>query len=189
MKKMTNLMAAFIAALLLVLSGCNTKVEEGKHYAILKKGQQVSAAMTGWVAIPPSFPEVKKEGDWSYAILANNNVVEPNTDGWVAINPKFFTELSGVSVATPASNDVERWVMKPEGKSVPKDKTGWIALPYSLPQIEASSNKPGREMAAISAGNMIPKEMHGWVAVDRDTLTKLVGKFMMTGAGSRTTKK
>ena len=63
------------------------------------------------------------------------------------------------------------------------------ALPSTLPQIEASSNKPGREMAAIGAGNLVPKEMHGWVAVDRDTLTKLVGKFMMTGAGSRTSKK
>lgn len=189
MKTIKNIVPAFIAVLTLVLAGCNTKVEEGRHYAILKKGQQVSGAMTGWVAVPPSFPEVKKEGDWSYAVLANNNVVEPGQDGWVAINPKFFSELSGLNVATPADNNAERWVMKPEGKSVPKDKAGWIAVPYTLPQIEASSNKPGREMAAIGAGNLVPKEMHGWVAVDRDTLTKLVGKFMMTGAGSRTSKK
>jgi len=102
------------------------KSVEGMPARLLKVNQSPAAAMTGWVAVPPSFPEVKKEGDWSYAVLANNNVVEPGQDGWVAINPKFFSELSGLNVATPADNNAERWVMKPEGKSVPKDKAGWI---------------------------------------------------------------
>lgn len=182
-------LVAVLAIATLFLAGCNTKVEEGKDYAVLKKGQQVSGAMVGWVAVQPSFPVVKKEGDWSYAVLSGNNVVEPPQDGWVAINPSFFSELSGVKLETPPAGSMDRWVLKPEGKSVPKDKAGWIALPYSVPQVEASSARKGREMAALSAGNLIPKEMHGWAAVDRETLSKLVGKFMMTGAGARTDKK
>jgi len=180
---------AFVAVLALGIAGCNTKVEEGKDYAVLKKGQQVSGQMVGWVAVVPSFPVVKKQGDWSYALLSSNNVVEPPQDGWVAVNPSFFTQLSGVALETPPVGSEERWVMKPEGKSVPKEKAGWIALPYSVPQVEASSNKKGREMASIAAGNLIPKEMHGWAAVDRETLSTLVGKFMLTGAGARTDKK
>jgi hypothetical protein len=58
-----------------------------------------------------------------------------------------------------------------------------------VPQVEASSNKKGREMATIAAGNLIPKEMHGWAAIDRETLSTLVGKFMLTGSGARTEKK
>src|ERR1700761_9414856 len=124
---------AAVAVIALGFAGCNTKVEEGRDYAVLKKGQQVSGAMVGWVAVSPSFPVVKKEGDWSYALLSSNNVVEPAQDGWVAVNPSFFTQLSGVTLETPAATSGERWVMKPEGKSIPKDKDGWIAIPYTVP--------------------------------------------------------
>jgi len=61
-------------------------------------------------------------------------------------------------------------------------------LPYSGPQIEKSAAKKDREMSVLAAGNIVPKEMHGWVAVTREDLAKLSEKFMLTGPGSKTSK-
>ena len=180
--------STFVAVLALAVSGCNTKVEKGSDRAILQAGQQVSADMVGWVAVPNTAPATKQEKGLSFAVLGTHNVVPSTLDGWVAINPAFFTKLSEIKVDVPANAAGERWVLKPEGKSVPKDKHGWVAVPYSEPQIEKSEHKKDREMAALSNGNIVPKEMNGWIAVDRDTLAKMVSTYMKTGAGSKVSK-
>jgi len=186
--KTTLKISAFVAVLALALSGCNTQVEKGSDRAILKAGQQVSADMVGWVAVPNTAPQTKKEKEVEFAVLGTHNIVPSTLDGWVAINPAFFTKLSDIKVEVPAGAAGERWVLKPEGKSVPKDKHGWVAVPYSEPQVEKSEHKKDREMAALANGNIVPKEMNGWVAVDRDTLAKLVTAYMKTGQGSKVSK-
>ncbi|MCY3019906.1 MAG: hypothetical protein NTW87_12865 [Planctomycetota bacterium] len=180
-----------VAALLVSLAGCFTEREAlGKDRAILKGGQQVSGDMVGWVAVPNTAPEMRQEKNRniSYAVLSTHNVIPENLSGWVAMNPSFFAKMTDIKVDTPPATATERWVLKPEGKSVPKDKNGWIALPFSEPQIESSAHKKDREMAALAGGNIIPKEMHGWVALDRETLAKVTAEFMNKGSGSELPK-
>jgi hypothetical protein len=181
--------STFVAVLALAVSGCNTEREKGQRdRAILKAGQQVSAEMVGWVAVPNTAPATKQDKGLSFAVLGTHNVVPETMDGWVAINPTFFTKLSEIKVDVPTNAAGERWVLKPEGKSVPKDKHGWVAVPFSEPQIEKSDAKKDREMAALASGNIVPKEMNGWIAVDRDSLAKMVTAYMKTGSGSKVSK-
>lgn len=180
--------SACVAVLGLAVSGCNTEREKGHERAILKAGQQVSAEMVGWVAVPNTAPQTKQEKSISFAVLGTHNVVPETLDGWVAINPSFFSKLSEIKVDVPAGAAGERWVLKPEGKSVPKDKHGWVAVPYSEPQVEKSDHKKDREMAALASGNIVPKEMNGWIAVDRDTLAKMVTAYMKSGPGAKVSK-
>jgi len=189
MKRTNILWVAFALALVLGSTGCFTKRDKpDEERALLHAGQQVSADMVGWVAVPNTAPEVRKHDALSYAVLATHNVVSATVDGWVAMNPSFFAKLADIKVETPPAGSSERWVLAPEGKSVPKDKDGWVALPFSEPQIEKSASKKDREMAILATGNIVPKEMHGWVAVTREDLAKLTEKFMLTGPGSKTTK-
>jgi len=181
-------LVAFLGALVITLAGCNTEREKGVERAYLKAGQQVSAEMVGWVAVPNSAPEMKKGDAYSYGVLSAQNVIPQTMDGWVAINPVFFSKMTDIKVDAPKAAGAERWVLKPEGKSVPKDKHGWVAVPFTEPQIEASAHKKDREMAALLENNVVPKEMHGWVAVNKETLEKLVTKYMSTGPGSKVSK-
>jgi hypothetical protein len=186
LKSLTALVA--FGAMLLTLAGCNTEREKGADRGYLKAGQQVGPDMVGWVAVPNTAPEVKKGEGYSYAVLSGHNVIPASMDSWVAINPVFFSKMSSVKVEEPKASASERWVLQPEGKKVPKDKHGWVAVPFSEPQIEASAHKKDREMAALLENNVVPKEMHGWVAVDRDTLAKLVARYMSTGPGAKVSK-
>jgi hypothetical protein len=182
-------LVALALALVLGSTGCFTKRDNpAEDRALLHAGQQVSADMVGWVAVPNTAPALRKQGDLSYAVLSAHNVVSAAVDGWVAMNPAFFAKLADIKVDAPPAGSSERWVLAQEGKSVPKDKDGWVALPYSEPQIEKSSSKKDREMAVLATGNIVPKEMHGWVAVTREDLAKLSEKFMLTGPGAKTTK-
>ncbi|HYG78255.1 MAG TPA: hypothetical protein VEK08_24850 [Planctomycetota bacterium] len=183
-----NLLTLPVLFGVILLAGCNTEREKNADRAILKAKQQVSADMVGWVAVPNTAPQTKKEGNIAYSVLATHNVVPETLDGCVAINPAFFSKLSGVKVDVPAPVAGEKWVLKPEGKSVPKDKHGWVAVPYSEPVIEKSDHKKDREMAALSTNNIVPKEMNGWIAVDRDTLAKMVATYMNSGPGSKVSK-
>jgi len=182
-----NLYSVAMLAVLVALAGCNTEREEGQgERAVLKAGQQVSAAMVGWVAVPNTQPSLIADKDKavSYAVVRTNNVIPSSMSSWVAINPTLFSKMSDIKVETQDSPDAERWVLKSEGKSVPKDKHGWVAVPFTQPQIESSGKAKGLEMATLYANNVVPKEMNGWVAVDRDTLAKLSEKYMMTGKGA-----
>ena len=202
MKKLTVLWAPPILGLglglalgigALFLSGCDNRQENeyrSSGQVHLKAGDKVSSSMVGWVAMPStSAPEIKKDDSksLSYAILSGNNIVPDSMQGWVAINPIFFTKMSGVSVTAPAAPG-EMWVMNFKGERIPFDKNGWVAVPHSEPQIESSSTHKGREMAKLSVNNVIPGTMNGWVAVDNNTLTELVKKFMASGPGSNLSK-
>jgi len=175
----------------LFIAGCNTQREGKADRAILKAGQQVSADMVGWVAVPGGAPSVKEDkgAGVSYAVLARHNIVPTTMDGWMAVTPKFFAKLTGIKIEEPAQDNSEMWVLKPEGMSVPKDKNGWVAVPYSVPQIESSSHKKELEVADLFGNNVIPKEMNGWVAADKETMAKLFEKYMSTGKGSDVGKK
>jgi predicted small secreted protein len=177
-----------LAVVVLAIAGCNTERDVGKERALLKAGQQVAPDMVGWVAVPNTVPDMRQEKGASYGVLSTLNVVPETLDGWVAVNPTFFASLTGIKVDAPAAVNAQKWVLKPEGKSVPKDKNGWVAVPYSEPTIESSAHHKEREMARLAAGNIVPKEMHGWAALDRETLAKVVNEFMKTGAGARTEK-
>jgi len=189
MKRTGMLLVPFALALFLSVVGCNTRPDNADEArATLQAGQQVSADMVGWVALPNTVPEAKQSGGLSYAVLATHNIVPAKLNGWGAVNSAFFTKMTDIKVDAPPAVTSQHWVLKPEGKSIPKDKNGWVALPFSEPQIERSAHKQDREMAALATNNIIPKEMHGWVAVSRDDLARIVEKYMRTGPGSKVSK-
>jgi hypothetical protein len=187
----TQLSALLLASLLFVLYGCNTEREVGEgDRAILKAGQQVSAEMVGWVAVPNTAPAVStnKESNVTYAVVTTNNVIPAKLNGWVAMNPALFTKMTKIAIEVKEAPAVERLVLKPEGKAIPKDKNGWIAIPLTQPAIESNSKNKALEMAVLSANNLVPKELNGWVAVDKETLATLSEKYMSTGTGSELPK-
>lgn len=188
MKNFTNVAGACVlGAVVLVLSGCNTERDPGAgERATLKAGQQVSAEMVGWVAVPNTQPQVleNKEGKYSYAVLSVNNVVAQAQDNWYAVPAVLFQKMTGIKpAAAKAAPEVQRWVLKPEGKSVPKEMNGWVAVPPSQVKVEGNKAK-GLEIATLSAGNIVPKELNGWVAVNKDVFAGLLEKYMMKGAGA-----
>ena len=180
-----SLVVLCASVLVLGLAGCNTEREPGAgNKAVLKAGQQVSADMVGWVAVPNTEPKVAKGGDVEYAVLASQNVVPGALDGWVAINPALFSKMSDIKTETPNVAAAEKWVLKPEGKRVPKEMNGWVAVPPSSVSVEASARSEELKMAKLATYNIVPKELNGWVAVSPATLSKLSEKYMMTGKGS-----
>jgi hypothetical protein len=188
--KNSILSTVVIAGLVLALSGCNTEREAGTERAILKAGQQVSGDMVGWVAVPNTSPALttNKDKNVTYAVISANNVVPDSMNGWVAIDPSLFAKMTDIKVETKDIPATDRWVLKPEGKSVPKEKHGWVAVPFTQPQIQSSDKGKGLQMANLSSNNIVPKEMNGWVAVDSIVLANLVEKHMMTGQGAELPK-
>lgn len=182
--------ACVLGALMVAVSGCNTEREPGTgNRAVLKAGQQVSADMVGWVAVPNTQPHVaeNKAGGYSYAELTANNVVPQSMDNWYAVPAPMFDKMTGIKVAAkPAPAALPRWVLKPEGKSVPKDMNGWVAVPPEQSKVQAS--KGGSEVAVLIGNSVVPKEMNGWVAVNPDTFAKLVEGVMMKGPGADVAK-
>jgi hypothetical protein len=175
-----------VCALLVILSGCETDLEKGKgDRALLKKGQTVKEGMGGWVAVPLTEPAIveNKEKALKYIVVRANNVIPFEQAGWVAMPPPLFEKLSGIKAEAPkeAANIEQRVVLR-EGKSVPKQAAGWVAVPFQQPQIE--KQKKGLEMAQLLVNQIVSKEMHGWVAIDRETLSKLVEPYMNTGDGA-----
>ena len=187
--------AKFLAALLagsLFLAGCNTEPEDKNvDRAILKAGQQVSEEMVGWVAVPNSTPKVvaAKEKGLTYAVLSTHQYVPASMNSWVAMTPALFAKMTDIKVETKDAPAPEKWVLKPLGKSVPKDKDGWVAVPFSEPKIESSATKKALEMATLFTHNIIPKDMNGWVALDANTLAKVSEEYMKkAGPGAQLPK-
>lgn len=192
MKKINDMFSILcFLGIVLTLAGCNTEREVGSgERAILKAGQQVSSDMVGWVAVPNSSPTSvqDKATGITYLVLASHNIVPVTVDGSFAVPPTLFAKMTDITIEVPKIGSEEKWILKPEGKSVPKDKQGWIAVSPSEPQVERSSHLKGLEVATLSSNNIIPKEMNGWVAIDKETFAKLVEKFLMTGSGSKVSK-
>lgn len=151
----TVLGSLLVAALLVASAGCN-KNRDDDYYE-----QRSTVAQT-----PKPYP-VSEAGGVKYAVLAKGSVVASNINGWKALNPEFFTKLSGIAVTAPA-----------------EDTMYHPGVGYVIPKIEASAKFPDRKMTAISSGYLVPKELHGWVAIDNETFAKLAEKFM-TGDTSK----
>jgi hypothetical protein len=172
MKNTQTLFAALAAAALVVaLAGCYPEREPGQNRAALKAGQTVPPDMNNWVALPNTVPEAKTSGELKYAVLATHNIIPANLDGQVALDPALFTKLSGIAVEAPKGTGAVPYVLK-EGKTISKDKSGYVAVPGDNPKIIKSSNG-SMATAELVKSQVVPKEMNGWVAIDRDTLGKL----------------
>jgi hypothetical protein len=142
---------AFIACFgLLVLAGCKHDQNQGDE------SQPHAAPQTASV---PSY-SIKDEKGVKYAVLAQGSVITQNLDQWHALNPEFFTRLSGIAVTVPAE------VSPQPGYS------------YGIPHIEANPEHPEQKIGRLAAGYLVPKELHGWVAVDQKTFAELIKKFM-----------
>ncbi|MBE7465779.1 MAG: hypothetical protein HS116_20080 [Planctomycetes bacterium] len=154
-----------------LLSGCYQDVEKDGNYAILKAGAAVPSAMDGWVGVPATKPvEAKDEASGvTYYRLVGHSVVPNHLNGCYALAPATFARLSGIKVeALPG--DVPELLNMKRDKKIPAESNGWYGIPLSYPKIE----KDGEQSAAILGGwQVVPKDMHGWVAVDRESMAKL----------------
>jgi hypothetical protein len=185
MKNTHALLVSLVAGVLvLALGGCYPEREPGQgNRAILKRGETVPVDMDGWVALPNTVPELKKSAELTYAVLATHNVISAGLDGWVAMDPAYFAKLSDIKIEAPKVVAVQPYVLK-EGKSISKEQTGWVAVPNAQPEIIKSAREASLAMAELVRNQIVPKEMNGWVAIDRNTLSKLTEKHMMTGKGA-----
>ena len=178
-----------ILALGLALTGCNTEREKDLgDRALLKAGQQVSEDMVGWVAVPNTAPKLEqnKTAGITYGVLAAHNVVPAGMDNWYAVNPALFAKMTDIKIEAPKVATVEKWVLKPVGKKVPADKDGWAAVPNTQPTMD--NREAGYEIGTLFTNNVVPKEMNGWAAIDKETMAKLSEKYSQTGSGARVDK-
>jgi hypothetical protein len=156
-----------LALAALALSGCIEK-EKGKERAIVHGGDQVPLALDGWVAVPPgNAPEAgeAKEVNAKYLRFNAYAIVPENVSNWILMSPRRFESLTGVKLAETKAPAQAAWPMIAY-KSVPKDREGWIGVPAYYPEVV-------KESAFISAGSVIPKEAHGWVALSKEDVERL----------------
>jgi len=172
-KQMLKLMTLCFGAAIL-LPGCFLKKEPGTQRVVLKKGWQVGTDQDGWVAVAPSEAKAAKDEakKVSYHILATHNVVPAKLDGCYALSPALFDKLTGIKLAEQKTPESELWPMK-DGRSVPKEKDGWIGVALAYPRVE------GGKLATLGADELIPKEMDGWAAIDRETMAQLSAQAEM----------
>ena len=182
MKNTPALFAALIAvALVVALTGCYPEREPGQNRAALKAGQTVPPDMNNWVALPNTMPEAKTSEGLKYFVLATHNVIPANLDGFVALDAALFTKLSGLQVEAPKGAGAPLYVLK-EGKTISKDKSGYVAVPNENPKVVKSSSGT-MATAELVKSQLVPKEMNGWVAIDRDTLGNLAEKKLAPKEG------
>lgn len=172
--KQTMKFATLCFGAAILLPGCFLKKEPGVQRVILKKGWQVGADQDGWVAVAPSDPKLAKEDGKkiSHHLLATHNIVPAKLDGYCAVAPTLFETLTGIKLAEQKSPESELWPMK-DGRSVPKEKDGWIGVVLAYPTVE------GGKLAILGTDQLIPKEMDGWAVIDRETLAQLSAKNKM----------
>jgi hypothetical protein len=165
------LQAALVLGLLVVVSGCFLKREEGRNRTVLKADWQVSDDMANWIAVANTEPKevTNAELKLTYHLLCTHNVVPPKLNGCLALSPDVFEKVSKIKIPAPKTPEGEMWQMR-VGRRVPKEKDGWIGLPLSYPVIE-KRGEAGISM--LGTDLLIPKEMDGWVALDRDQLGSL----------------
>jgi hypothetical protein len=165
------LQAALVLGLLVVVSGCFLKREEGRNRAVLKADWQVPDDMATWIALANTEPKevTNAELKLTYYVLCTHNIVPPKLNGHLALSANVFEQISKIKVPAPKTPEGELWQMR-VGRRVPKEKDGWVALPLSYPVIEKRGEAG---IAVLGADLLIPKEMDGWVALDRDALGSL----------------
>ncbi len=176
----------FSVSMMLLLPGCFLKREEGQTRTVLKKGWQVAEDMKGWVAVPNHEPvklehpekEVKDGKEISAYRLATHDILPATMEGWVAINTVAFKRYSGTELGALNTKAGALWEMR-VGRRIPADKDGWIGVPLSYPKIQRLKDFG---LASLQADQLVPKEMDGWVAVDKETLAKLAQDLEMRKA-------
>jgi hypothetical protein len=165
------LRAALVLALLVAVTGCFLKREEGTSRTILKEGWQVADDMANWVAVANIEPKAvtASEPKITYYVLCTHNVIPAKMSGFVAISPNVFEQVSKIKAPACKTPEGEMWQMR-VGRKVPKDKEGWIGVALNYPQIEKRGEAG---IAMLLADQLVPKEMDGWVAMDRESLGSL----------------
>jgi hypothetical protein len=180
--KMSKCVLAGLSALVLVLAGCYVENEKGKEQAILKKGLRMPGKMEGWIAVPNKEPQIKKDGSGiSYAQLGAYQIAGESMEGWYACNPKAFAKLTKIQLDTAKGPSCEPWTPKAE-KKVPDDKDGWICMPPNFAKSQTDEMDSSLAMAQLHAGQIIPKEMDGWGAIDVKTAEDLFSKKQLEKA-------
>jgi len=173
-----NLGVAIVAMSLVLVAGCFLEKEQGRERALLKYGAAVPAAMNGWVAVSAAEPKACTNPDvGTYHVLATHNLVLAKMQDYKAVSPALFERLTRVKVEVPAAPACTMWTMK-EGKKVTKEMDGWVGLPLCYPQIQKQGEAG---LANLVEDQIIPKEMSGWVAMDKDTFAKVAAKDAMQG--------
>ena len=170
MKRMSSVALAVAAAGLLVFAaGCFVEKDAGHQRAHLLADKYIPDEMDKWIAVPDMAPKSVTANGITYYVLGTHNVVPDSMAGFIAMNPKAFEKYTGIKPAGGAASG-EPVVLKAR-KKVLRDQAGWVALP--------SGNYPAQEkdgefaMANLEADQLVPKEMDGWAAVDKETVAKL----------------
>ena len=142
---------------LLLLAGCDKHRDD---YVDESRGNNTYSAPVVTQA-QPSTSEIKEDHGIKYVVLRQGSLISRNLDQWHAVNPEFFTKLSDIPVEVP-----------------PVDNTYYPNRGYVIPHVETNPEHPDQKIGRLTGGYLVPKEIHGWVAVDQKTLAELVKKFM-----------
>ena len=143
---------------LLLLAGCNHDRDREYNEAPQSSSGQYSAPAPAMAAAPQQ--EVKDDHGVKFAVLAQGSLITPNLDQWHALNPEFFKKLTGITVP-------------PAVEVAPRAGFGYV-----IPHIEANPEHPDQKIGRLTAGYLVPKELHNWVAIDQKTFSELIKKFM-----------
>jgi hypothetical protein len=156
MRSISTVLASLLVATLLVTSsGCNKDRDSEYYYQERRQSGGTTSAQSA-----KPYPITEQNGI-KFAVLAKGAVVTSNINGWRAITPEFFNKMTAITVKVPE-----------------EDKTYHPGMGYVIPRIEASEKYPERKLTGISAGYLVPKELHGWVAMDQATFDKVTSEWM-----------
>ncbi len=110
---------------------------------------------------PTPYPVTEnKDQGIKYAVLQEGSIITQNINNWHALSPEFFKALSGIAVTAPEP-----------------DKTYRPGAYFVKPNITTHKANPDFKAARITAGPMVPKELHGWAAVDQESFETLIKKY------------
>ena len=179
--------AVLAAGLALGLSNCGfLKPDEGSATrTTLKAGWQVGEGMDGWVGVPNTAPKEVAGKGFTYYRLASHNVVSAKLNGGYALSPKLFEKVTGTALEAVSTKAAEPWPMK-VGRRVPQEKDGWLGVLPSYPKVESGAKDTG--LAVLASDQLVPKEMDGWAAVDKETMAKLAEQAQMKDANIKERK-
>ncbi len=180
-----------VCVLTVLLSGCDADNvnERGGGRAYLRGGHKVPSNLSGWIAVPGAEPKPTQDKNTgiTFAVLKTHDVVPSTMNSWGAMTPQLFLAASGITVEAVKDDSSELYVLN-QGSQIPYEMSNWIALRNTQPEVQISATKKEKGVGTLYTENIVPKEMNGWVAMDRETFAKLLEKYMMTGKGSKTSK-
>ena len=173
MKRMGSIGFALVALSMMVfVAGCMVEKDKDHNRARLIADKHVPDDMDNWVAVPGITPKPTTDSGKAitYYRLATHNLVPDNMEGYFALSPALFEKVTGLKLAAQTSPETELFTLKAR-KKILHEQDGWIAVPLSYPSIQKQGE--GFAMATLSPDTLIPKDMDGWVAVDKETMAKI----------------